>query len=1404
MILKAGKANAVNHFNRLQLFLDVIWGKVYFYVDQISTVKYQCFNRLVVVALAVWSANFLEAQILYWDSNGAIPGAGVAPSGTWGTDPFWSTSSLGDIATGSYVSGTDVVFSAGSDAVNPYTITLDNTQVANSVAFKDGTPTLTGGVLLQIGGGGINVTTSDPTGVTIASNVELLADQIWTITNGTSLVDSGTIRGALQLTKAGRGTLLLSGSNTFSGGLIIREGIVNGTTSSSVFGTGGITLGDSSGNSNATLNSGFGGTIANTISVAAGNTGTATIQSSANTTFSGAVTLDSHDLYLLTTNNTLALSGGITGRGNLILQSGSSSITLSTSSVNINGTITNSGTGNAPSIISAPVGSNVTAITENSTTSGLTISGQLQVNSGGTTLSNNNPSGLSVLSLSGGVAGTGDLRLNNNGSIYNGIILSGFTVNNSGTIINSGTGLGTTLISATVGPNVTAITQDTAKSEFFVNGTLILNSGDKTLTNTSAATAFSKVTFGGGSTGTGNILLYNNSTLADGITFQGSTINHIGTVINAGAGTGSVRLASALGAYVTSVIQNSATSQLTLAGASIGYLGDIEINAGIVSSSTFANALGNGTIKLGATNGNANATLNGGYNGTHINPITVTGGNSGVATITSSANSTFSGPVTLDSHDLRLSPSGYNLTLSGGITGAGNLTLRTTGPGVITLSTSSIDNAGTIINSGTGNGGSVISAPVESNVAAITENSTTSGLTISGTLRVNSNGTSLSNNNVSGSSLFTLTGGIIGDGDLLLANNSAITNGITISSGGVNNSGVIINSGLGTGAALISSSIGSNVTDIIQNSTTSPLTLGGLNSFSGDLKINAGTVNSITSSGAFGIGTIFLGDTSGNANITLNSGVADNHPNPISVTAGNTGIATISSTANATFSGLVTLNSHDLRLMPSNFNNLTLSGGTTGSGNLTLNPTSGNVVALSGGSVNHIGIIKNSGSGNGSSVISAPVGANVTEIRQESATASLTISGALTVNNSVTTLINNNASGSALLTLSGGTAGAGNLQLNNNSAINNGITLSGGSISHNGTLSNSGTGTGGTLISAVIDDNIAGVIQNSTTSSLTLSGANTYSRPTTVNAGLLKAGIASVANVSGAFGNNSTVTLANVAGAGLDIAGFNTQIGSLAGGGLSGGNVSLGGATLTTGGDNTDTTYGGAISGLGAFVKIGTGKQILTGANTYGGTTTVNAGILVINGNNIAATGVVTVASGATLGGSGVVGGETIINGIHSPGNSPGLQTFVNGLTYNDGAMVNWELATNSTGARGVDYDGIDVTNGALTVNGTVHLNLVFNSSGSSVAWSNSFWSMDHQWTFYDVSATRNGTFVLGNVGGDSQGATLESIHPGASFGISYSGNDVIISYAAVPEPDFLGLALAAGLALLVFSRRRP
>ena len=62
-------------------------------------------------------------------------------------------------------------------------------------------------------------------------------------------------------------------------------------------------------------------------------------------------------------------------------------------------------------------------------------------------------------------------------------------------------------------------------------------------------------------------------------------------------------------------------------------------------------------------------------------------------------------------------------------------------------------------------------------------------------------------------------------------------------------------------------------------------------------------------------------------------------------------------------------------------------------------------------------------------------------------------------------------------------------------------------------------------------------------------------------------------------------------------------------------------------------SYGGAISGSGQLIKLGTGVLDLSGTSTYSGPTTISAGTLELdgNGNNLPAATALTIASSGVL-----------------------------------------------------------------------------------------------------------------------------------------------------------------------------
>ena len=242
-------------------------------------------------------------------------------------------------------------------------------------------------------------------------------------------------------------------------------------------------------------------------------------------------------------------------------------------------------------------------------------------------------------------------------------------------------------------------------------------------------------------------------------------------------------------------------------------------------------------------------------------------------------------------------------------------------------------------------------------------------------------------------------------------------------------------------------------------------------------------------------------------------------------------------------------------------------------------------------------------------------------------------------------------------------------------------------------------------------------------------------------------------------------------------------------------------------------SFASIISGTGAIEKDNTSTLTLTGANSYSGNTTINNGTLIINGNQGSATGSMTINVSGTLGGSGTIGASLLtVNGVIAPGNSPGTLATGSQL-WNDGGSYLWEInASNDAGGTiGTDpgWDWLDIT-------GTLDLSLLStggftididsltsgNIAGDAVGFDT--WTkgspgdVDYSFTIATASS--------GITGFDADNFTLDSSGfsnaPSWDWQIVLSGSDLVLEAYAVPEPSSTALLGLGGLALMLRRKR--
>ena len=307
-------------------------------------------------------------------------------------------------------------------------------------------------------------------------------------------------------------------------------------------------------------------------------------------------------------------------------------------------------------------------------------------------------------------------------------------------------------------------------------------------------------------------------------------------------------------------------------------------------------------------------------------------------------------------------------------------------------------------------------------------------------------------------------------------------------------------------------------------------------------------------------------------------------------------------------------------------------------------------------------------------------------------------------------------SGTTGATIGSLTIGSQTLSVTGNSTGNNtAYTLTTGNVTLTGNptfnVTNNGNGTGTLSLGALGDGGTARTITCQGNGTVTLgSAATSLINGTAVNVanGTLNF------NAAGALGTQANVTVSNGATVNL---GANQTFGSLNGTSSTAG-VALGTNTLTIGSSNNlSGSFAGAISGTGSVTIAGTGTATLAGANGYTGGTSVTAGTLLVTNSTGSGTGTgtVTVGSGATLGGTGSIGGNVVVNsgGTLSPGTAStpeGTLTLSAGnLTLSSGAS----LSLNVGNANATSHDQVTVTNGTLSLGTSPTINVTINAGGN-------------------------------------------------------------------------------------------
>ena len=326
-------------------------------------------------------------------------------------------------------------------------------------------------------------------------------------------------------------------------------------------------------------------------------------------------------------------------------------------------------------------------------------------------------------------------------------------------------------------------------------------------------------------------------------------------------------------------------------------------------------------------------------------------------------------------------------------------------------------------------------------------------------------------------------------------------------------------------------------------------------------------------------------------------------------------------------------------------------------------------------------------------------------------TAANTFTGDLNVSGGTLTLTGVNAvTGDTSIT--GGTLalnGAGRIDSTTQVTVGGGSTFDISQITGSAVVVDNLQGAGGLVLGSSSGVQIgqgafSGVISGSapveknTANTLTLSGVNTYTGATTVNAGTLVLGVNNAISASSGVVLNGTGTL-NATTAGATLKSLNGA-----------GGVNVGSQTLTL---SNGGSYAGIIAGTNGQLELTGGILTLGGVNSYSGVTTLTNNAKLVLGVNAA----VSASSGVVLNDTAVLdataAGATIktLGGVSGTTANVGSQTLT--LSAASGSYAGNITGSGSLAITGGTFalNGVNTYTGATTLAGTSSLTLGVNNA---------------------------------------------------------------------------------------------